>query len=121
MVNDSVKTIVVIIVVAIALAAATPLFVGTTQSSANVVLTLRNSNDYISIHYRISVNSEQKLEGDIAVHGTVIRTITILFPIGIRSNFHANIVATVDSSDLISGYSVTLTNGQNLPITFDLH
>jgi hypothetical protein len=67
------------------------------------------------------VNSEQKLEGDIAIHGTVIRTITILFPSGIRSNYHVNITASVDSSDVFAGYSVTLTNGQNLPITFDLH
>ena len=121
MVSDSTRTIAAIIMVAIALAATTPLFVGATPASANVVLTLHNSNDYSSIHYRIFVNSEQRLEGDITVQETVIRTLTIPFPSGTRTNYRVNITATVDGGDLFAGYSRTLTNSENLPITFDLH
>ena len=118
MVSDNAKTIATIIVVAIALAATTPLFTDAAPGSATIVLTLHNTNGYHAIHYRISVNGEQKLEGDIGIQETVIRTMVISFPIGVRTFYPVQI--TVDGSATFIGVIGTLRNGQILPVTFDL-
>lgn len=88
-------------------------------ASGDIILTLHNS--YTDAHYRIFLNGNLDIQGDLAHTQTTVLTIPLTFLIGKTDNYTVSMTITIDGSNWYYGAVATLVDGQNYPLAVDLY
>jgi hypothetical protein len=93
------------------------------QASALVVVTIHSTHSIFEVHYVLYLDSNQKAEGDIAAHSSVIQTMTLVFPENQTGLYKAVILATSSGGGLGNKSDqvvVTPVNNGTYPVTLNI-
>ena len=93
------------------------------QASAQVIVTVHSTHLLFHVQYHLFLNTEQRAEGRIAAHSSVIQTITLVFPANQTGLFKAVILATSDGGgfgDKSDQVVITPADGGTYPITLNI-
>jgi hypothetical protein len=93
------------------------------EASAQVIVTVHSTHLIFHVQYHLFLNTEQRAEGLIAAHSSVIQTITLVFPANQTGLFKAVILATSDEGgfgDKSDQVIVTPVDGGTYPITLNI-
>lgn len=93
------------------------------QASAQVIVTIHSTHSIFSVHYVLYLNSDQKAEGDIPAHSSVIQTIELIFPENQTGLYSAVILANSSGGgfgDKSDQAVVTPVNNGTYPVTLNI-
>jgi hypothetical protein len=93
------------------------------EASAQVIVTVHSTHLLFHVQYHLFLNTDEKAEGTIAAHSSVIQTITLVFPANQTGLYKAVILATSDGGgfgDKSDQVIITPVEGGTYPITLNI-
>jgi hypothetical protein len=93
------------------------------QGSAQVIVTIHSTHLLLGVSYHLFLNADLKAEGDVSAHSSVIKTLTLVFPLNQTGLFKAVVLATSNGGgfgDNSNQAIITPENGGTYPVTLDI-